>query len=343
MMLLPMAILMASIAGPVPAGARQPQMAAGQGKVVMTFGAGKAIYFTASADGGRSFSAPVKVADAGALALGHHRGPRVAMVPGAVVISAVTGEKPGSGELRAWRSVDGGRTWAPAGVINDTSGAAREGLHAMAADGRGNLFAVWLDLRARGTRLYGARSSDGGRRWGRNVEIYASPSGTICQCCDPSLAFDETGRVWVMWRNVVDGARDLYVTSSRDGAHFEAARKIGRGTWKLDACPMDGGGITAGDGGAITAWRRERAVYVARDMGPERMAGTGRDVAIAETAHGPFVAWSRGGGLEVLRPGAASAEPLAVNGSFVSLTALPEGGVLAAWETTNGIGMKRLD
>ena len=38
-----------------------------------------------------------------------------------------------------------------AGVVNDVPDSAREGLHAMAADANGNLFAAWLDLRSKGT------------------------------------------------------------------------------------------------------------------------------------------------------------------------------------------------
>jgi hypothetical protein len=44
--------------------------------------------------------------------LGMRRGPRIAVAPGAIVISAVVGEKGrgADGDLIAWRSVDGGRS-----------------------------------------------------------------------------------------------------------------------------------------------------------------------------------------------------------------------------------------
>ena len=84
--------------------------------------------------------------------------------------------------------------------------AAREGLHGFAA-GPGNvLFAVWLDLRRDassegGTKLYGTISRDGGQSWEKNVRVYASPDGTICQCCHPSVTIDAKGVLHVMWRN----------------------------------------------------------------------------------------------------------------------------------------------
>ena len=95
-------------------------------------------------------------------------------------------------------------------AINDTPKAAREGLHAMSADGDGHLAAVWLDDRGvKGKRLYGAFSNDEGRTWSRNVMLYESPEGTICECCDPSLAVMGRGEFVVMWRNKLGGSRDL--------------------------------------------------------------------------------------------------------------------------------------
>jgi hypothetical protein len=106
----------------------------------------------------------------------------------------------------AWRSVDGGRTWSAPTVVNDTPKAAREGLHAMAADAEGHIAAAWLDDRsAPGKRLYGAFSNDAGKTWSRNVMLYESSDGTICQCCHPSLVALGHGEFAVMWRNAVGG------------------------------------------------------------------------------------------------------------------------------------------
>ena len=151
---------------------RQPQMAVRQDLVAVTFGGGNAVYYAGSHDAGLTFSKPVRVWDKGKLALGRHRGPRIAVLPSVIVISAIVGEKGGGadGDLFAWQSTDGGKSWTAPVTINDAPGAAREGLHAMTA--RDNtVFAAWLDLRSKGTRLYGASSADGGATWSRNVLI----------------------------------------------------------------------------------------------------------------------------------------------------------------------------
>lgn len=331
---------------------RQPQLAAGYGMVGLTFAAGQAIYFAASQDDGRTFSSPVKVTEAKILAAGRHRGPRAVILKDAIVISAVVGEiagdahahgLPGDGDLVSWRSTDRGKTWSRAGTVNDEPRAAREGLHAMTADSQGNLFAAWLDLRSKGTKLYGSRSTDGGITWAKNVLIYASPDGTICECCDPSLAVDASGRISVMWRNALGGFRDLYVSSSADGAQFTAPQKVGDGTWKLNACPMDGGGLVMDHGRLVSAWRREGDVFLAPAGKPETRIGTGKDVAIAAGRKGPYVAWSNGPGLEIQTPGAPAPTQLAANGSFVNLTALADGSVLAAWELNGVIETRRIE
>ncbi|MGC4050779.1 MAG: sialidase family protein [Paludibaculum sp.] len=334
----------AAAAGPM----RQPQAAAAQGQVAMTYGGPGAVYFSASPDQGKTFGPPVKVASTPALALGRHRGPRLAITSSALVITAVAdpdaerGKQPGN--LLAWRSTDKGKTWSYAGTVNDEPGSAREGLHAMAAGPNGRIFAVWLDLRTKGTKLYGSQSSDGGKTWSKNVLVYESPGGTICQCCHPSALIDAQGNIWVMWRNALDGSRDLYVAKSSDGVHFEAAAKQGESTWKLDACPMDGGGFYVEKGKVTSTWRRESDIFLVEPGKPERRLSAGKDTAIAKGKKGAYVAWTRGsGGVELLAPGSNQPQVLSADGSFVNLTALPDGTVLAAWETPRGVESKRLD
>src|SRR2546426_962754 len=107
--------------------------------------------------------------------LGRHRGPRVAISGNTLVVSAISSE---AGDLMAWRSTDGGKSWLAPATINDTPKAAREGLHTMAADADGHMAAAWLDDRGgKGKRLYGAFSDDSGRTWSRNVVLYESPEG----------------------------------------------------------------------------------------------------------------------------------------------------------------------
>jgi hypothetical protein len=319
---------------------RQPQLAAANNVVAVAFGSGDSIWLALSKDSGKTFAAPAKIATTPKLMLGRHRGPRVAIAGNSIVVSAI----PSAGDLLAWRSTDGGRTWSQAVTVNDAPTSAREGLHGMAADAAGNLAAVWLDLRTPGTtRLFGAFSKDAGATWSKNVLVYRSSGKTICECCHPSLAALGNGEFAAMWRNAVDGSRDMYALRIRDGKPVGEAVKQGQGTWKLEACPMDGGGIALRNGELVSAWRREKEVFLARPGKPEVKLGTGQDVALAATANGEYVIWTSGKAIDALLPGATKPERLSEAGAFASIVALPGGGVLAAWEENGGIATRRLE
>lgn len=346
-MFLPLALAIVSIVPPQGEPAfRQPQIAVQGDRVGLTFGSKEAIYFSGSRDEGRTFSKPVKVASPKNFALGRHRGPRIAISDRSIVVSAVAGELGGGkdGDVIAWRSTDGGKTWPDGVRVNDVAGSAREGLHAMAAGKGGQVFAAWLDLRAKGTRIYGARSTDGGATWSKNVLVYESPGGTVCQCCHPSVAIDAAGTVAVMFRNALEGMRDMYVAKSTDGGKtFGAARKLGEGSWPLEACPMDGGGVGFDSGGRIlSAWRRDTEVFFAPMGKPETKLGTGKDPAVAASAAGTTVVWSEGKSLKAAQPDGSEALTLSESGSYVSLAA--GSAVFAAWEEgERGIAVRRID
>jgi hypothetical protein len=308
---------------------QQPQLASAGHIIGVAFGAGQAVYVAVSHDAGRSFS-PVRLPGFPLLALGRHRGPRIALTGSAVVVSAVVS----GGDLMAWHSSNDGKNWSAGVRINDVKGSAREGLHAMASGGDGKLFAVWLDLRGKGTSLYGASSSDGGVTWSGNVLIYESPGGTICECCHPSVAVDGAGVVHAMWRNALGGNRDMYLSRSVDGGRtWSGANRLGNGTWTLNACPMDGGGVALDtEGKALTVWRRQETVFEARAGKPEREVGVGKDPAVVVTRRGSFVAWRGRGGILARTPSKPDPEVLDLNGAYVQLAALPDGSALAAWE-----------
>jgi photosystem II stability/assembly factor-like uncharacterized protein len=322
-------LLVTSLTPPTATDFLQPQFAASQKLVAVAFGSPNTVYIATSQDQGATFSAPRKVATVPGLNLGRHRGPRIAFTPTAIVVSAINGA-----DLLTWFSTDEGRTWKSGSVVNDIPKAAREGLHAMAARPDGLLYAAWLDDRTGAKQLFGAHSTDNGATWSKNTRIYASPDRTICECCHPSLAFAPNGDLEIMWRNNLGGSRDMYLASSNDGGKtFSSANKQGTGTWKLNACPMDGGGIAFTTGGKIvTAWRRGTEVYLAQQTGTETMIYAGKDPAIAASEAGVYVAWTTPAGVFARVPGKTEPLTLDTQGSFVQLIAIPNGPVLAAWE-----------
>jgi hypothetical protein len=318
----------------------QPQLAAMDGRVYLAFGAGNSISVARSDDGGETFRAPVALPLSGRLSLGMRRGPRVAVTRTTVLVTAVAGAKGGGadGDVLVFRSVDRGQSWEKPVVLNDVPGAAREGLHAMTATPSGLVVVAWLDLRDKTTRVYAAVSRDHGTTWTPDALVYASPGGSVCECCHPSVAVDDAGRIAVMFRNNLDGNRDMYVAQSDDGRTFAGAVKLGTGSWALNGCPMDGGSLAFGDG--VTAiWRREDVVFLSTRDQPERRLGAGRDPVVATSGSRRDLAWASPAGIVLVRD-AAPAMAIAP-GRFPAILALADRTILA-WEDKGSLTVRAI-
>ena len=314
----------------------EPQVAADGKRVFVAYGANNGIFVQRSDDAGLKYSAPVSLPAAGQLALGMHRGPRIALAGKTVVVSAVYGKEGGGqdGDLLAWRSANDGATWSGPSRVNDIPAAAREGLHAMTAAKDGTLACAWLDLRAKGTAIWVATSKNEGANWSKNVCAYRSPSGTVCECCHPSVAFAPDGKLYVMFRNWLGGSRDMYLVSSTDGEKFSDAQKLGNGTWPLNACPMDGGALSVrSDGTVDSIWRRGNKVYACVPGQPEKEIGDGTQPSFASDVDGRSAVW-------VLEDGRVHAQ-LPSGGADLTPGTNPvivktEGRLLAFWADRSG-------
>ncbi len=333
------ALLFAIAAAAIPG--QQPQLAHDGDRTFLVTADGNQVTVMRSPDAGRTFSPATPIAVDGRMSAGLHRGPRVVVTGSAVVVAVVAGAQGGGkdGDVVMYRSTDDGSSWSAPVVINDVPGAAREGLHGMAATPDGRILVAWLDLRATGTRLYGAVSADHGATWSPDTPIYASPDGTICQCCHPSVSFDAARGIAVMFRNHVAGARDLYVVRSTDGRTFASAEKQGVDTWMLEACPMDGGGVTWSQDGVASVWRREDGIYLVTPGAAERRLGTGRDPVIATGPAGLDVAWTTTDGILLDRGGKTTTVG---GGKAAALLAFPTH-TLLAWEQQGQVLTRLVD
>ncbi|SHE32549.1 hypothetical protein SAMN05444008_101152 [Cnuella takakiae] len=206
------------------------------------------------------------------------------------------------GDILAFRKGGAGK-WEGPVRVNDRDTVAKEGFLALDGDGKKGLFAAWLDLRQGQNNIYGAQSMDGGKTWSKNKMIYTSPDGHVCECCKPSVAV-QGKQVAIMFRNWLAGNRNLYLIRSFDGGQtFQGAEKLGLGNWKLDSCPMDGGGLVIGPGGRVqTVWRRQDKIFVAQPGAEEQEVGWGRSCTI-ETVNGKTAyTWMEGGEIVVKKP-----------------------------------------
>jgi hypothetical protein len=321
---------------------RQPSIATTGETVGVVWGSGNTIWYASSADGAKTFGKPERIGEAkGKLALGMRRGPRLAMAGGGnAYITAIDG-----GDVLLWKSTDNGRSWAPTPRrVNDTPNSAREGFQSVAASGR-RVLVTWLDLRSTGMKLYSATSDDAGATWSDNRLVYTSPDGHICECCHTSTTIAPDGTFHAMFRNWVDGNRDMYLASSADGGKtWQTARKLGISSWKLEACPMDGGSIAVGtDGQVLTAWRRDKMVYLSVPGQPEQEFAPGKQPVAVPTSRGPVVLWNEGPALRLKAGNRTPAYTLSPAGAFATLAASSDHRVFAAWEENGSIVVDTFD
>lgn len=267
------------------------------GVVHLVYGSGDSILYSYSSDKGQSFSSPSVVAIVPGLAASHMRGPQIASTSNGVVVTACNN----AGNIFSLTK-DRSGNWSQALRVNDVDTIAKENLMALSADGN-NAFAIWLDLRDGHNRIYGAKSTDGGKSWSKNMLVYASPDTTVCECCKPSVAV-KGNNVYVMFRNWLNGNRDLYLIQSADGGNtFGQAQKLGNGSWALNGCPMDGGGLAIDKNGNVeTVWNRKGVIYACELGKEERKLGEGKNCTI-ESVNGKNVyAWMEDGNVVVMKP-----------------------------------------
>lgn len=297
------------------------------GMVHLVYGQDSTIFYAVATKKHASFSQPVAVATLSQLVAGAKRGPQIAATENYVVITAVNR----AGNLFAYSLDRKSGRWSSAVRINDVPEIAKEGFQAIASASPNVFHATWLDLREdKRNKIVMATSRDGGRTWSTNRVVYRSPSGTVCECCKVSIA--ATGdEVYIQFRNWLNGSRDLYLAHSADGgATFAPAQKLGSGTWKLNACPMDGGAVTLSSAGQpLTVWRRENTLFTCRPGQSEQAVGTGRNVTAATGPSDTAVVWDEGGMVWLKRNGN---DPITLGKGQLPSVALTNQSAVCVWE-----------
>lgn len=161
-------------------------------------------------------------------------------------------------------SRDRGATFDAPVKVNDDPAAADRGMHSLEIDKTGRIFFAWLDERYLKTgapvpppesnaggmkhehgeanrEVYLAVSTDDGKSFSANKRIAAN----ACPCCKTSLASAPDGRLYLAWRQVLDGDfRHIAVSSTIDGGNtFAPPSIVSDDRWQIAACPVSGAGL----------------------------------------------------------------------------------------------------
>ena len=220
---------------------------------------------------------------------------------------------------------------------------------ALAADGKGNVYAVWHagDLSSEARRaVYLTHSKDGGKTFGPERRINPTDTGA-CGCCALGAAVDRGGNLYVSYRAAGKNVqRDMILLESTDGGRNFLSKTID--PWRLEGCPVTITSLAAtAEKGIVVSWAKEGRIYFADDkrLSPIPAAApvsSGRQqysaIAAAEDGRTLLVwavgqGWSSGGALH-WQIFDAGGKPAAEKGnlntklpnrSVVEAVALPEG------------------
>jgi hypothetical protein len=191
-------------------------------------------------------------------------------------------------------------------------------------------------------KIYLASSFDGGKTWTKSKMVYSSPDGSVCECCKPSIISNNDGNLTVMFRNNIDGSRDLHFTKSDDGGEtFSTPEKLGSGTWKINGCPMDGGDLTLDKKSKLmTVWKRKGDIFMSNSSAWEEKIGSGRSPSISSNNQNTYIGFSQGEDIISTTINDLVANKIGT-GSSPKVLAL-ENGAIYFWVNSDGINYKKV-
>lgn len=318
---------------------QQPQVSIDRsGTIRVIYGQGDKIYCATSDNNGLAFPNIQLVGEVKDMHLGMSRGPQVASSNHYTLVSAIDKK----GTIYTFQLNHKTGKWIKTAIINDVINSAPEGLMSIAADTNDNFYAVWLDTRNdHQNKIYFSASIDKGLTWSKNSMAYSSPDKTVCECCKPNI-YATQSNVYITFRNWLGGSRDLYLLQSDNkGTHFDKPQKLGNGTWKLNGCPMDGGGLVVDEHTGIhTVWQREGKIFYSQPQKDEEQIGTGRNCDIA-TPTDPIITWQDGNKLKIKELNKGKTYHVG-EGSFMKALRTTDNKILCVWESEGEIVFKTL-
>jgi len=176
--------------------------------------AGRHNWFAKSIDGGQTFLPNVRVDDG----VGDAFLPTIAVGDDGTIYVSWTDERPGFNYKQVFfsKSTDGGLTFTPDVLVNDTAGGIKNHPHrnpSMAVDSAGIIYIAFDDARHGGYNIYFSRSTDGGNTFIQDVLVNDTITDTLNDT-RPALALSDDSDIYVSWDK---GWQWLYVSKSTDG------------------------------------------------------------------------------------------------------------------------------
>ena len=233
------------------------------GKLLLAWTSGGKVSISHSTDLGKTFTAPVVVAEHGkSLDTGGDARPQIVTdSKGNVFLAyAFFKDKNWNAQINKVLSGDGGKTFsAPESLVTNGSS---ERFPSVLMRPDGSIFIAWIDKRLIASAKRGgvpklggsiaySFSGDGGKTF--QVERIANEDS--CECCRVGASLDPKGQPVMIYRAIFPGGIRDHATQIISSKRPEQIRRVSKDEWKTDACPHHGPSIAVSGSGRIhAAW-----------------------------------------------------------------------------------------
>jgi hypothetical protein len=211
----------------------------------------RTVFLTQSADGGRSFETPRRISKGGIYKTpakgksgGHERRgtPHVVTVGNQLHLAWCEAVADGSGQrMLLASSSDAGRSFTKPMPVHRQE-RIRAAFTSFRTGPDGSLVCSWLDDRSGAQQPFASVRPAGAASFEPERAAYLGEDGQgVCPCCPTATCIAPDGTVYVAFRNIHEGYRDMAITRLRPGqTKFDGPFAVVSNAWKFDGCPHDG-------------------------------------------------------------------------------------------------------
>src|SRR5262249_34462476 len=175
---------------------------------------GRDIFYTQSKDGGKTYSAPIKISTNTAFAITSS----LALDPSGNIYIVYSAFIQSGISVYVAKSADGGKSFKSPVAVSTSSQFADDA--SIAVDKSGNILVAYSDFNSRSPRLFASRSSDGGASFSTPVALSKMNEAVMSNF----IAFDSKGAAYVVYGD--SGASTVSLATAGDGQTFAPSNII---------------------------------------------------------------------------------------------------------------------
>ena len=166
-------------------------------------------------------------------------------------------------------STDAGATFGSPQIVHKGAGA-KPTFTGTGVGADGTITCAWLDDRTGFQQVFAATKLARSKGFNEEQLVHSGQEGQgVCPCCPTGVVVDPDGTIYVAFRNIRAGFRDIAVSRKKPGQpEFEEPVFVVPPAWKFDGCPHDGPSLAIAGNNLHLVWM---------DVAPARLAVTTAD------------------------------------------------------------------